>query len=213
MKEVFADLRTDYQAPPMLEESLDRDPFKQFQTWFHEASDSEAFEANSMVFSTATGGGRSSSRVLLLKELDSTGFVFFTNYRSRKGRELKQNHFASMLFYWASRHRQVRIEGTVEAIAGEQSDAYFASRPRAAQLGAWASHQSIGVAGRAELEARVKEIEERFVKGPGPRPPFWGGYRLIPNWIEFWQGQPNRLHDRLVYRRKGTDWELSRLMP
>ena len=213
MKDVFAELRTDYPTRPMLEESLDPDPFKQFQTWFNEARQSESSEANAMVLSTATAGGRPSARVVLLKELDTQGFIFFTNYRSRKASELKQNQHGSLLFHWPSRNRQVRVEGLIEAIAVEASDAYFASRPRDAQLGAWASHQSTQVGSRAELESRMREMSERFTQTSVPRPPFWGGYCLVPGLLEFWQGQPNRLHDRLVYRRHGDEWDISRLMP
>ena len=189
------------------------DPIGFFRLWFKEAEDSGILLPESMCLATATPDGKPSARMVLLKDVDENGFVFYTNYGSRKARELDGNPHASLVFHWASLQRQVRVEGTVTRVSAEESDAYFASRPRGSQLGAWASRQSTSVEKRELLEQRVEEMERRFHGGPVPRPEFWGGYRVAPESIEFWQGRVSRLHDRLVYRRDAGRWAVQRLYP
>lgn len=214
MKDEIAQLRAEYQAPPLLESDLDENPLVEFQRWFALAIEKEPFEANAMTLATCDLQGRPSARVVLLKELDEAGFVFFSNYESHKGKELSDNPQASLLFHWPSQHRQVRIEGRVERLSGEASDAYFASRPRGAQVGAWVSLQSQPVESRDLLQQRRAQLEEKFGQQPIERPRNWGGYRLLPEQMEFWQGQPDRLHDRLHYVRQPTGgWKRQRLMP
>jgi pyridoxamine 5'-phosphate oxidase len=162
---------------------------------------------------TADASGRPSVRIVLVRGADARGFVFFTNYDSRKGRELDANPRASLCFYWPTLDEQIRIEGNIERVAGDESDAYFVSRPRGSQLGAWASQQSGVLPSRETLEERYREIERRYEGQSVPRPPFWGGYRLTPTQIEFWYGRPDRLHDRIVYIRRGDRWEIERLYP
>jgi pyridoxamine 5'-phosphate oxidase len=209
----LAELRKDYARGSLDEASVDPDPIRQFQLWFQQALDARLPEPNAMTVATVDAKGRPSARILLIKGVDARGFVFYTNYESRKGRELAVNPYASLLFYWTELERQVRIEGIVERTSAEQSDAYFASRPLGSRIGAWASEQSREVADRAELEAREKAFAERFGENP-PRPPHWGGYRLLPERIEFWQGRPSRLHDRILYTREAdSNWRISRLSP
>jgi pyridoxamine 5'-phosphate oxidase len=209
----LAELRKDYARGSLDEASVDPDPIRQFQFWFQQALDARLPEPNAMTVATVDAKGRPSARILLIKGVDEHGFVFYTNYESRKGRELAANPYASLLFYWTELERQVRIEGSVERTSAEQSDAYFASRPLGSRIGAWASEQSREVADRAELEAREKAFGERFGENP-PRPPHWGGYRLLPERIEFWQGRPSRLHDRILYTRESDgNWRISRLSP
>ncbi len=214
MLESFARLRKEYQNPPLRAEELDADPFKEFEKWFALSVEREPFEANAMTLATADEKGRPSARVVLLKELDGSGFVFFTNYESKKGHDLQVNPQAALVFFWAAQHRQVRVEGRIEKLSDRESDSYFATRPRGAQLGAWASHQSRSIPSRDDFQGLLSAVEERF---PGEetvtRPPHWGGYRLIPDQIEFWQGQPSRLHDRIQYLRTDTAWTRRRLMP
>lgn len=209
----LAELRKDYARGSLDETSVDRDPISQFQLWFQQALDAQLPEPNTMTLATADEHGRPSARILLIKGVDARGFVFYTNYESRKGHDLAVNPQASLLFYWIELERQVRVEGKVEKTSVDESDAYFASRPLGSRIGAWASEQSRAIANRGELEAREKAFAEKFGEQP-PRPPHWGGYRLVPQTIEFWQGRPSRLHDRIVYTRESNDqWNIVRLSP
>jgi len=188
------------------------DPIVQFRAWFAAAEAAGIGDPNAMTLATADRDGRPSARIVLLKEVDARGFVFFTNYESRKGDDLAVNPRAALCFWWRDLHRQVRIEGAVERTSPADSDAYFAVRPRGSQLGAIASPQSRPIATRTELETRVAELDERYPDAP-PRPATWGGYRVVPDRIEFWQGQPSRLHDRVCYRLVTDRWERERLAP
>jgi pyridoxamine 5'-phosphate oxidase len=200
--------------PPLREEEMASNPFEQFRRWWQEALQAGVPVPEAMTLATATPQGRPSARMVLLRGWDERGFVFYTNYESRKARELSANPQAALVFYWPLLERQVRIEGEVELVSAEQSDTYFRSRPRDSQLGAWASPQSEVIASRAVLEARLAQVQERFAGQEVPRPPAWGGYRVVPDLVEFWQAQPARLHDRLRYRRlKHGQWLLERLAP
>lgn len=209
----LADLRQQYAHADLTEQTADPDPFRFFAQWFAEARAAGVREPNAMTLATAGADGQPAARIVLLKGLDARGFVFYTNYRSRKGDDLAANPRAALVFWWEVLERQVRIEGAVEKVAGKVSDAYFASRPRGSRLGAWASEQSRVVADRAELEARLDEAEEKYDDGHIPRPPHWGGYRVLPTRFEFWQGRPNRLHDRLAYVPAEGAWAIRRLAP
>lgn len=210
----IADLRKEYTEGGLSESDVDADPLRQFERWFGEALAAHLTEPNAMTLATATADGQPSARVVLLKAFDASGFTFFTNYDSRKGRELTANPRAALLFYWPQLQRQVRIEGTVERISEAESDDYFRSRPLGSRLGACASAQSEVIAGRDVLEQRMREVTQRFADSDVPRPPHWGGYRLYPQTIEFWQGRPDRLHDRLRYQRmQPNGWRLERLSP
>ncbi|RKP49025.1 pyridoxamine 5'-phosphate oxidase [Trinickia fusca] len=209
----LAELRKDYARGSLDETSVEADPIRQFDIWFKQALDAQLPEPNTMTLATVDARGCPSARIVLIKGVDERGFVFFTNYESRKGQDLAANPHASLLFYWIELERQVRIEGTVVKTSPEESDAYFASRPVGSRIGAWASEQSRVIANRAVLDAREKEFAERFGEHP-PRPPHWGGYRLVPEAIEFWQGRPSRLHDRIVYTREADGrWRIGRLSP
>lgn len=209
----LAGLRQAYAHADLTEQTADADPFRFFARWFDEAREAGVREPNAMTLATAGADGQPSARIVLLKGLDARGFAFYTNYRSRKGEDLAANPRAALVFWWEPLERQVRIEGAVERVAETVSDAYFASRPRGSRLGAWASEQSRIVPDRAELEARLEEVEEKYDDGHIPRPPHWGGYRVLPARFEFWQGRPNRLHDRLEYVPAEGSWEIRRLAP
>jgi pyridoxamine 5'-phosphate oxidase len=209
----LADLRKDYSLSGLLEKDLARDPFRQFEKWFQEAEAAKLVEPNAMTLATATKDGRPSARTVLLKGIDGRGFVFYTNYESRKGRELAENPRASLVFPWIALERQVIVEGTLAKLSREESAAYFHSRPRASQLGAWVSQQSSIITGRPVLEDAMKALEKKHAGAEIPLPPAWGGYRLSPESVEFWQGRRSRLHDRLRYRREAGEWIVERLAP
>jgi len=208
----IADLRTDYARAALDEEHSDADAIRQFTRWWDEAMASQVREANAMTVATADADGRPGARTVLLKGYDECGFVFFTNYESRKGRELAANARACLLFFWPELERQVRIDGAVERASAQESDEYFRSRPLASRIGAWASPQSEVISSKAWLLARAAEMGLRHGVAPS-RPPHWGGYRVVPSAIEFWQGRPSRLHDRLRYLRSPTGWDRARLAP
>lgn len=211
----ISDLRKDYSLAGLHEQDLARDPFRQFDKWFQEAQAAKLPEPNAMTLSTCTPDGRPSSRIVLLKGVDGRGFVFYGNYESRKGRELAANPRASLLFPWFAFERQVIVEGSVARISQEESAAYFHSRPRASQIGAWASAQSTLVADRKAIETSFKLMENKYAAADEvPLPPQWGGWRLTPSTVEFWQGRRSRLHDRLRYRRvENGEWVVERLAP
>jgi pyridoxamine 5'-phosphate oxidase len=209
----IAHLRREYVSQPFNESQVDGDPVTQFNKWFDEAVRSEQPDAEAMTLSTSTADGRVAARVVLLKGCDERGFAFFTNYESRKSREMMVNPHVALTFYWHTLHRQVRIEGLAEKVSPDESEEYFQTRPRGSQLGAWASPQSEEIGDREELERRVEEIEARFENRPINCPPFWGGFRVRPERIEFWQGRENRLHDRILYVLRDNEWRISRLAP
>ena len=209
-----AAMRRDYAARGLTEEDLLGDPIAQFQSWFEDACRAEVFEPNAMTLATVGADGQPSARIVLLKGVDRRGLAFFTNLMSRKSRELDANASAALVFWWGPLARQVRFEGTVERVADAEADAYFASRPRGSQIGAWASPQSAVIADRRALEEAARAHEERFGASAVPRPEFWGGFRLLPLRAEFWQGRTDRLHDRLRYSRDASGgWRLERLAP
>ncbi|PZG42180.1 pyridoxamine 5'-phosphate oxidase [Spongiactinospora gelatinilytica] len=208
----LAGLRRTYQGEPLLEADLAAEPVAQFATWFSDALDSGLPEPNAIVLATASAGGRPSARTVLLKGYSTQGFVFYTNYESRKGRDLAENARACLLFPWHPIRRQVRVEGSVVRLSKEETAAYFHSRPYGSRIGAWASRQSAVVASREDLDARYEELAARWPEDP-PVPDFWGGFRVVPQEVEFWQGQTDRMHDRLRYRRSGGGWLLERLAP
>jgi pyridoxamine 5'-phosphate oxidase len=209
----IADLRRDYARARLDEANADPDPIAQFERWFAEAREAKLVEPNAMALATATREGAPSVRMVLLKGVDGRGFVFFTDYRSQKGVELGLNPRAALVFYWAELERQVRITGRVSTVPPEESDGYFRSRPRNSRLSAWVSHQSQVVPDRATLESRAQEVAQRYPGDQVPLPPYWGGYRVVPELIEFWQGRESRLHDRIRYRSDGQGWRMERLSP
>ena len=206
--------RDDYTRGAFDADSADPDPIRQFQAWYREAAATPMREPTAMTLATATPDGRPSARIVLLKAVDDRGFVFFTNYQSRKGGELEHNPWAALVFHWPDLVRQVRVEGRVAKVSDEESDAYFKTRPRGSQLGAWASEQSRAIKSRADLERRVQAVEATYEDREIPRPPHWGGLRLVPVAIEFWQGRLDRLHDRVLYSRADDGgWTRERLSP
>ena len=213
VNESIAHLRREHDVAPLDLEDLDADPIEQFRRWMADALAAGLLLPNTMTLATSTSNGRPSARMVLLKGFDEHGFVFYTNYESRKSRELEGNPYAALVLHWPSLERQVRIEGGVEKVSAEESDEYFATRPFASRLGAWASRQSARLASRAELDRRLEELEREHTGGDVPRPPHWGGWLVVPDAIELWQGRPNRLHDRILYERSGTGWSRVRLSP
>lgn len=210
----LADLRKDYSLAGLAEKDLARDPFRQFEKWFQEAEGAKIPEPNAMTLATADSDGKPSARTVLLKGLDGRGFVFFSNYESRKGREVAGNPRVSLVFPWIAMERQVIVEGTATKMAREENEAYFHSRPRASQLGAWVAQQSSIITGREVLEDAMKALEKKHAGAEVPLPPNWGGWRVAPETVEFWQGRRSRLHDRLRYRRaKDGAWTVERLAP
>ena len=211
----IADIRREYAHARLDEADVSHDPLVQFARWFAEAAEAEVPDHTAMALATATPEGVPSARIVLLKGFDERGFVFFTDYRSRKGAELEANPRAALVLYWGPLDRQVRIAGTVTRTSQEESERYFRTRPLGSRLGAWTSHQSRVIPGRAALEADLRDVEERFKSGEVPLPPHWGGYRVTPQAIEFWQGRESRLHDRIRYVRAGGagEWKVERLSP
>jgi pyridoxamine 5'-phosphate oxidase len=209
----LADLRKDYSLHTLDEGSVSADPYEQFSKWMEEAITAQVPEPTAMTLSTADGHGRPSSRVVLLKGYDERGFRFFTNYESRKGRELLNDPFCSLHFFWPELERQVNISGEATKVPREESENYFKSRPLASRIGAWASAQSTRLASREELEAKVREAEQRFADGDVPLPPYWGGFVVQPQALEFWQGRHSRLHDRICYEKAAVGWSIFRLSP
>ncbi len=207
-------IRTDYARAGLQERDVDPSPLVQLDKWLHDAIAAEHPEPTAMTLATASPEGEPAARVVLLKGLDDRGLTFFTGYESNKGRQLAQNPRACAVFFWVLLERQARVTGAIVRVSREETEAYFGSRPRESQLGAWASAQSTVIAGREVLEARLDEVRARFGDGDVPCPPTWGGYRLVPDQVELWQGRPNRLHDRLRYTRKSEDaWIVERLSP
>ena len=209
----LSELRLSYTKAGLTESEVDPDPFRQFEIWMAQAMLSELLEPNAMTLATADSSGQPNARTVLLKSFDRDGFVFYTNYQSRKSREIAENERVCLLFYWGPLERQVRISGTVARVPEAESDEYFRSRPVGHQLGAWVSNQSAIIAGREVLEASLAEATKRFEPGPVPRPPHWGGFRVKPHGFEFWQGRQNRLHDRLEYVPSNGSWAVRRLAP
>lgn len=209
----ISSIRKDYQLKSLSEQDVAKDPFDQFSQWWTEAIQSDIDEVNAMTLATVNQHNRPSARIVLLKDFNASGFVFYTNYDSNKGKQLESNPYASLVFFWKELERQVRIEGKCERVASTESDAYFKSRPIGSQIGAAASPQSSIISDRSILTENVEALKQQFPNGDIPRPAHWGGYRLIPETIEFWQGRSNRLHDRIKYIKEGATWKIVRLAP
>ncbi|GAC1305210.1 MAG: pyridoxamine 5'-phosphate oxidase [Mucilaginibacter sp.] len=213
-QEQLENLRNEYKAASLSENESKADPIKQFDAWFSDAMEAKELEPNAMTLATATHDGRPSARIVLLKGVNENGFMFYTNYLSRKGKEITKNPLGALTFFWAGMERQVRIEGTIEKLSKEQSDRYFQSRPKNSQIGALASPQSQEIASREILEKKWSELEVEYDGKDIPKPSFWGGYILKPRLIEFWQGRPSRLHDRILYKKiDNKNWKKVRLAP
>jgi pyridoxamine 5'-phosphate oxidase len=211
--EDLTNLRREYRSSTLDELDVDLNPFVQFDKWFQQTLNARVPEPNAMVLATATPEGRPSVRMVLLKSFDERGFVFFTNYESRKSLELLLNAHAALLFYWQELERQVRIEGSVEKVSRKETEEYFQTRPPESKLGAWASKQSSVIPGRGVLEQKAADLKEKYRDQDVPAPPFWGGFRVQPTLFEFWQGRANRLHDRIRYTLSGGVWTIERLSP
>jgi pyridoxamine 5'-phosphate oxidase len=209
----IAKLNRQYHDQELSEKTVPGDPLRLFHHWFTAAVKARVLDPHAMALSTTGAAGKPTARMVLLKNLDDQGFIFFTNYLSRKGKELKRHPQAGLLFFWAPMSRQVRVEGKVKKLSARESDEYFKTRPRGSQLSAWASHQSEVVESREALEERMRELGKKYRHKKIPRPPYWGGYRVVPDSIEFWSGRLDRLHDRLLYQRKDGGWNLKRLAP
>lgn len=210
----IANMRRVYQLQSLLERDANPDPIKQFENWWMHAIETKVEEPNAMTLATCNASGKPSARIVLLKEIKKNGFVFFTNYQSRKAKDIEENGFAALVFFWKELERQIRIEGLVKKVSSEESDEYFSIRPRESQIGAWSSPQSSVIENREFLQENVLKFSSQFQSGKVPRPDFWGGYIVEPAVIEFWQGRPGRLHDRLRYSlSEHHDWNIERLAP
>lgn len=206
-------IRRDFSDKPLNEDSIAENPFKQFEVWFEEAVNAQLLDPYAMSISSVSYNGQPSTRIVYLRGITEQGFKFYSNYKSQKGEDLLENNKTALNFFWGELERQIRIEGEVEKLSKEESDTYFASRPRESQIGAWASDQSESIKDRKELEDKVAHFENKYKDMDVPRPPHWGGYIVKPNKIEFWQGRPNRLHDRIVFTKNDDSWETSRVSP